>query len=232
VLAGLLIAALGIGPWTLLARRNAVLRPDVPWAALTTIAYLALLLAWLNGAGWPRRTAAWRRWHLRLWTDRASTDGGAAGGEPSRLKAAAPLVAGWAVLTLLWILVSRPAQVPDLSAYPATAYRFSVFLIGALVSGVVEEAAFRGYMQRGLETFGAERAVLVTSVVFALLHGVHGLGTLLLVGPGFFVVSVIYGVLALRTGTVIPGMLLHTLGDLSHTYFVTLRGDGRLLFVP
>ena len=58
VLAGLLVAALGIVPWTLLARRNAVFRPDVPWAALTTIAYLALLVAWLDGAGWPRRTAA------------------------------------------------------------------------------------------------------------------------------------------------------------------------------
>ena len=87
-------------------------------------------------------------------------------------------------------------------------------------------------MQRGLATFGAERAVLVTSVVFTLLRGVHGLGTLLLVGPGFFVVSVLYGVLALRTGSVIPGMLLHTLGDLAHTYFATLRGDGRLLFAP
>ena len=232
VLAGLLVAAVGIGPWTLLARHNAVFRPDVPWAALTTIAYLVLFLAWLDGAGWPRRTAAWRRWHLRLWPDRPITDGGAARGEPSRLRAAAPLVAGWGALTLLWILVSRPDQAPDLSAYPTTAYRFSIFLIGALVSGVVEEAAFRGYMQRGLESFGAQRAVLVTSVVFSLLHGVHGLETLLVVGPGFFVVSVLYGVLALRTGTVVPGMLLHTLGDLAHTYFATLRGDGRLLFAP
>jgi membrane protease YdiL (CAAX protease family) len=46
------------------------------------------------------------------------------------------------------------------------------------------------------------------------------------------VVSVLYGVLAVRTGTVIPGMILHTLGDLAHTYFATLRGDGRLLFAP
>ena len=232
ILAGLLIAALGVMSWMLLARRNAVLRPDVPWAALTMIAYLALLLAWLNGAGWPRRTAAWRRWHLRLWPDRAIMVGEPNKGGRSRLEAAAPLVAGWGVLTLLWILVSRPATVPDLSAYPTTAYRFSIFFIGALVSGVVEEAAFRGYMQRGLEAYGVERAVLVTSLVFTLLHGVHGLGTLLVVGPGFFVASALYGVLAVRTGTVIPGMILHTLGDLAHMYFATLRGDGRLLFAP
>ena len=74
--------------------------------------------------------------------------------------------------------------------------------------------------------------MLVTSAVFTLSHAVHGLGTLLLVAPGFFVVSVLYGVLALRTGTIVPGMVLHTLGDLAYTYFATLRGDGRLLFVP
>ena len=229
MLAGLLVATLGIAPWTLLARRNATFRPDLPWAAVTTITYLALLMAWLNGTGWPRRTAAWRHRHLRLWPERGVAGAAAASGEASRLKAAAPIVAGWGALTVLWILVSRPAEPPDLSAYPTTAYRVSIFLVGALVSGVVEEAAFRGYMQRGLEAFGAERAVLITSVVFTLLHGVHGLGTLLLVGPGFFVVSVLYGVIALRTGTVIPGMLLHTLGDLAHTYFATLGGDGRLL---
>src|SRR5688500_15128588 len=83
VLAGLLVAALGIGPWMLLARRNAVFRPEVPWAALTTLAYLVLLLAWLNGAGWPRRTAAWRRWHLRLWTPREVAGGGAADDGPA-----------------------------------------------------------------------------------------------------------------------------------------------------
>jgi membrane protease YdiL (CAAX protease family) len=38
------------------------------------------------------------------------------------------------------------------------------------VSGVVEEAAFRDYMQRGLEPFGVERAVLATSLVFTLLR--------------------------------------------------------------
>jgi membrane protease YdiL (CAAX protease family) len=232
VLAGLLIAAVGIVPWTVLARRNAALRPDVPWAAIATIVYLVLLVAWLNGVGWPRRTAAWRRWHLRLWPPRDLEGGDATASAPLRLEAAVPLVLGWGALTIVWILVGRPSEPPELSAYPTTAYRLSIFLVGPLVSGVVEEAAFRGYMQRGLEPFGVERAVLVTSAVFTLSHAVHGLGTLLLVGPGFFVVSVLYGVLALRTGTVIPGMVLHTLGDLAYTFFATLRGDGRLLFVP
>lgn len=232
VAAGVLVAAAGIGPWVLLARRNLSLRPDVPWAAAVTLLYLVLFVGWLGGAGWPRRTAAWRRWHLRLWPLRDGAANDAAADSPSRFRAAAPLIAGWAALTILWILIGRPAQPPDLSAYPTTAYRLSIFFMGPLVSGVVEEAAFRGYMQRALEPFGVERAVLVTSLVFTLAHGVHGLGTLLVVAPGFFVASLLYGVLALRAGSVLPGMVLHTLGDLAYTYFATLRGDGGLLFVP
>ena len=232
ILAGLLVAAIGIGPWVMLARHNRALHPEVPWAALTTVVYLALLLAWLNGTGWPRRTTAWRRWHLRLWPTRAEVGASAASAAAAGARAAAPLVLGLGLLTLLWILVGRPAEAPELGSYPTTAYRFSVFVVGALVSGVVEEAAFRGYMQRGLEPFGTERAVVVTSVVFTLVHGVHGLGTLMLLGPGIFVASVLYGMLALRTGTVVPGMIIHTLGDLAYTFFGTLRGDGRLLFAP
>jgi membrane protease YdiL (CAAX protease family) len=231
VVAGVLVAVIGISPWVLLARRNLSLRPDVPWAAVATLLYLVLLLAWLNGAGWPRRTAAWRRSHLRLWP-RQGAVGDAAVHAPGGFKVAAPLVVAWGALTVIWILIGRAEQPPDLSAYPTTAYRLSIFFMGPLVSGVVEEAAFRGYMQRGLEPFGIERAVLVTSLVFTLSHGVHGLGTLLLVGPGFFVASILYGVLALRTGSVIPGMILHTVGDLAYTFFATLRGDGRLLFLP
>lgn len=44
ILTGLLIAAAGLLPWTLLAQLNARMRPDLPWAALATAAYLGILL--------------------------------------------------------------------------------------------------------------------------------------------------------------------------------------------
>jgi membrane protease YdiL (CAAX protease family) len=153
-----------------------------------------------------------------------------ASAKTGRLATAVPFVLGLALLTVVWIVVARPASPPDLTVYPTTAYRWSVFLMGALVSGVVEEAAFRGYMQRSLEPYGAERAVLITSVAFTLVHAVHGLGALLLVGPGIFMASLLYGALAIRTGSIVPGMIVHTLGDLAFTYFGTLRGDASLLF--
>jgi len=57
ILAGLLIAAAGLVPWTLLAQRNARVRPDLPWAALATLLYLAVLVLWLEGYGPPKGTA-------------------------------------------------------------------------------------------------------------------------------------------------------------------------------
>jgi hypothetical protein len=41
--------------------------PEWPWAAATTGCLLILMLVWLSGRGWPRSTAVFRRFHLRLW---------------------------------------------------------------------------------------------------------------------------------------------------------------------
>lgn len=41
----------------------------------------------------------------------------------------------------------------------------------------------------------------------------------------------IYGMLVRRTGTVLPGIAIHIMGDLACVYFGVLGGDGSLLFV-
>jgi len=100
-----------------------------------------------------------------------------------------------------------------------------------VVAGVVEEAAFRGYMQRGLERVDPRNAIWIASLVFVVSHATHGFGAVLVLGPGIFLASVLYGHLALQTGTIVPGMCLHVIGDLTYTYFGVLHGNGRLLFV-
>jgi membrane protease YdiL (CAAX protease family) len=106
-----------------------------------------------------------------------------------------------------------------------------MFLMGAVTAGVVEEVAFRGYMQRGLERVDPASALWITSLVFVASHITHGLGTVVLLGPGLFAASMLYGALARRMGTIVPGMVIHTLGDMAYMYFGVLNGDGRLLFV-
>ena len=198
------------------------MRPDLPWAAVATLAYLGMLLLWLNGWGPPRRSAEARRQRLRL-----STRSGADAGDLSA--GAVMLLLGG--LYLLWIAISRLSPVPDLSAYSTTSYRWSLFIMGGLTAGVVEEMAFRGYMQTGLERHDRENAVWIASLVFVASHITQGIGAVLFMGPGLFVASMLYGTLARRTGTILPGMVIHVLGDLARVYFGVLRGDGSLLFV-
>ena len=220
---GVAVAGAGILPWIVMARINAQLRPDLPWAALATAVYLALFITWLNGAGPPERWKQARRKLLRLRSGQPSKQSG------DDLLSTPAIIVAFVLLTAVWVALG-PSEPPDLSAYPTTAYRFSVAIMGAAVSGIVEEAAFRGYMQRGLERFGVHRAILITSVIFVLVHAVHGLGTLLVLGPGIFVASWLYGWLAWRTGSIVPGMVIHSLGDFAYTYFGLLGGDHRLLF--
>jgi membrane protease YdiL (CAAX protease family) len=224
VIGGALVAIVGLAPWTSLAPLNARTRPDIAWAALVTAAFLVFFVAWLNGAGWPRRYAAARKRSLRLWPPAPAHDAGAALPVPM-------LVLLLALLYVMWVVVGGTGQVPDLSGYPTTAYRFSILIMGAVVSGVVEEAAFRGYMQSNLERVKPRHAILITSIVFTLFHGVHGLQALLLLGPGLFAASVLYGLLARQTGTILPGILIHTAGDMAYTFFGLLGGDASLLFV-
>jgi membrane protease YdiL (CAAX protease family) len=204
---------------------NARVRPDLSWAALATLVYLAALLAWLNGRGPPRTSSEERRRRLRLWPPTASRE--AEAGSLSTPTVVALLV----LLYVLWIMVGRLSPTPDLAAYSTTSYRWSMFIMGGAMSGVVEEAAFRGYMQTGLERLDAGSAVVITSLVFVASHITHGLGAVLLLGPGLFVASVLYGILAKRTGTILPGIAIHVVGDLAYTFFGALRGDGSLLYV-
>jgi len=106
-----------------------------------------------------------------------------------------------------------------------------MFIMGGVTAGVVEEAAFRGYMQTGIERHDRDNAIWITSLVFVAAHITQGIGVVLLLGPGLFAASMLYGTLARRTGTILPGMAIHILGDLAYMYFGVLRADGSLLFV-
>lgn len=221
---GLVIALTGAGTWAILARLNATHRADVPWAAGAMALYLVIMVTWLNGGGPPRGSATKRRELLRLWPPQRLEP--SAGGLST-----AAIVLLLAVLTAAWIGIGRLTPVPDLSGYPTSIYRWSMFVMSPIVAGVVEESAFRGYMQRGLERVDPRSAIWITSLVFVALHITHGLGTVIMLGPGIFAVSMLYGHLTLRTGTILPGMCIHMLGDLTYTYFGVLHGDGTLLFV-
>lgn len=224
LLMGLAIAAAGTLPWVAFIRLNVRHHPEWPWAAAATAGWLILMLAWLSGRGWPRRTSAFRRFHCRLWRPQP----GAWSGE--NLITILGLIGAMAALSVAYVLIGASRPPVDVSPYPTTAIRFSILLMGPAVAGIVEEMAFRGYMQSHLERIGPTFAILATSAAFTLLHVTHGLAYLLAVAPGFFLASLVYGYLAQKSGSILPGMALHFAGDLAFAYFALLGGDSALLF--
>lgn len=221
---GLLVSLVGIAPWAVMGRLNASVHPDVPWAALAALVWMALYIFWLNGGGPPARWKAARRYRLRLW--RPGSNAWTKGGIAVTLM----LMGLIGLLALVWILTGAPERPADLSHYPSSAYLISVVVMGPLVSGIIEEAAFRGYMQRGLERHGAGKAIVISALMFALAHAVNGLGALPLL-PGIFFAGLLYGLLAYHSGSIVPGMIMHFLGDLAFTFFAILGGDWQRLFV-
>jgi membrane protease YdiL (CAAX protease family) len=223
LLMGLSIQFIGTLSWVALIRMNAREHPASPWAAATMGCWLLIMLVWLNGRGWPRRTSAFREFHLRLWRPQPGAWAG------DSLASILSLIGALVVLSLLYVLIGASRPPVDVSAY-STALRWSALLMGPTVAGVVEEMAFRGYMQSHLERVGPTFAILVTSAVFTLLHASQGLTYLLTFAPGIFLASVVYGHLALKSGSILPGMALHVAGDLAYAYFALLGGDSALLF--
>lgn len=223
ILTGLAIALVGSLPLSLLAPINQKVHPEWPWAAGVVALFLVGLTFWLNGGGWPAASSAERRYYLRLW--RPAKD---VWSSENRLQIIG-LVTAIAGIYVFWDLVTQGHEITDFTPYPTTAYRISLFVMGAIVSGGVEEMAFRGYMQSQLEQIGPAYAVTVTSLVFALAHATHGLAALLVMFPGYLIIGLCFCQLALRTGSILPGMFLHIVGDASHAYFVLLGADASRL---
>jgi membrane protease YdiL (CAAX protease family) len=179
----------------------------VPWAVPVTAAYLWLFWRYVRGEGWPRSTASVRRE-----TSRAN----AVPGDLWGLALFAGMLGLFGVLLLQGVmsrLVTLPEQ-RDLDITPFPVFTVVLWvLMSAVVAGVVEETAFRGYLQRPIEhRHGPLAAILVTGSLFGLIHFSHPEVTLILM-PYYIAVAAVYGALAYFTDSTLPSMLLHTLGN-------------------
>ena len=83
----------------------------------------------------------------------------------------------------------------------------------AITAGVVEEAAFRGYMQRIIaRRHGAWIAIIITAMIFWFAHFNHETGPVrgfLLVGAGLMM-----GYLANQMNSIVPLVIAHTASDI------------------
>jgi membrane protease YdiL (CAAX protease family) len=172
--------------------------------------YLWVYWRYLRGDGPPAATSAARRESLRANPVSAELWGGAL---------FAGLLGLGALLALLNVLgrlvpmpsESKPIQPPPGMPAPTVA---GLIVMAAIVAGVVEEAAFRGYLQGPIERrHGLAPALLVTGAVFGLAHASHHPAAVVTMLPYYVAVAAAYGGLAWATDSILPGIVLHAGGD-------------------
>ena len=83
---------------------------------------------------------------------------------------------------------------------------WQVLLIAALVPALCEELAFRGFILSGFRHLGHKwRAIVYTAIFFGLTHGVLQQSLIAAL------IGVVIGLLAVQSGSIVPGMLYHVI---------------------
>jgi ABC-2 type transport system permease protein/sodium transport system permease protein len=102
------------------------------------------------------------------------------------------------------------AKAKELQALP---FGFIVVAL-AVVPAIAEELFFRGYLLRALEDRSSQAAtVALSALLFALFHVFGASGITLERALPSLLLGIVLGWLALRSGSVLPGMLLHAMNN-------------------
>ncbi|HUY98881.1 MAG TPA: CPBP family intramembrane glutamic endopeptidase [Thermomicrobiaceae bacterium] len=213
------IAVGSSGVWAALVSANLALSPAVPWSVPVTALLLVAMWRYLAGRGVPARTSAARRRLLRARGVSSAAFGWAL---LAGLLSIAALAGYWIVLVQV---TDHPTNVlPDYARYPAFTVA-AILVMASLVGGVAEEAAVRGYFQSFLERRrSAAAAILIAALVIAPGHALSQ-GFLWTTVAFYLGVDVMLGTLAYLTDSIVPGIVVHTLGLL---VFFTLVWPGDL----
>ena len=102
----------------------------------------------------------------------------------------------------------------DQFSFPSNVPAFIVYYIElAVLAPICEELIFRGIILQNLRKFGNFFAVLVSSLLFGVLHGN------LEQTPFAFVVGIICGIVVIETGSIFASMLIHCIVNSSSIIF-------------
>lgn len=213
---GMLIVLAGSIPRNIAFALNLRYAASVPWAVPVVGIYIWLFWRYLSGEGPPDSTREFRRAGLR------------ANPLSGRVWAWAIVAGGLGVVALVLglrvanhMVVLPQQQIPDLSAVSRFTV-WSLLLAGPPVAGIIEEAAFRGYMQAPLERrYGLTIAILVTGTMFAVAH----LDFTLVLWPYYVAVAAIYGGVTYLTDSILPAVVLHTSGNVYSNLDLLLHGQ-------
>lgn len=106
-------------------------------------------------------------------------------------------------------MVSTPSAV---LIYVDSGNRFLTILCTILLPAVFEELVFRGVLLEEYRPYGSYWAVAVSAIMFAMVHiSLENFFYYLFMG-------VVFGIIALASDSIVPGILLHILVNFSHEY--------------
>ena len=110
--------------------------------------------------------------------------------------------------TILYGTMGVSATMPDFSPPLGTTEIIMHLIAISVVPAIFEELLFRGVVMQSLRRFGDPFALVVSSLLFAMLH------RNLLQGPNAFVTGLVLGYFTLRSGSLIPAIIMHFVNNL------------------
>jgi len=217
-LIGILILLVTLQPVGIFIQLNLTYYRQAPWAILPSSLYLWLCWRYLAGDGPPSSTRVARHDLLRL---------NPITGERKVLVWIAAtflvfLISAFAILsyTVQELSPDSLGPIPTLFDLPPFTAVGLIMLV-AMMSGITEEAAFRGYMQRTMEKrHHPALAILVTALMFALVHPQPLVFMIV-----FMVGSCAFGILAYLSRSIYPLIVVHALVDFAIILWLWLKPD-------
>jgi len=88
-----------------------------------------------------------------------------------------------------------------------------MLIMSSVVAGICEETGYRGYLQTPLEKkYGPVAAIIISSIIFTIIHLSKNWAHPII--PHIFFASVLLGILAYKSGSLIPGIIGHSILDI------------------
>ncbi len=133
---------------------------------------------------------------------------GVRGFRPSAIKWMAAAVGAYLLFAILYTaLVGQPEQDDIADSFGPIPIQVLLIVIAASVS---EEVCFRGMLYGGLrERLPRLGAALLSGLIFGALHAVTGLSAV----PPLIAFGVVLALLYEKTGSIVPGIVLHALNN-------------------
>ncbi len=206
VLTGFIVSAVGIAIWS-----TFLIRIAAPWSILPMIIALWAYVKFFSGSWGSKKNNETKRKYFR------ATKLSLSAWKWGIAAAILFVIIIQASFVITFRLIDFPsekftADYKILDSMPLWV-AFAVLIMASIVAGICEETGYRGYLQVPLEKkYGPTTSIIITSIIFMLIHLSHSWASPIL--PHIFFASVFLGILAYKTGSLIPGIIGHSILDI------------------